>query len=249
MAYVSSSEVGIRELADKAQDIEHDRLVLARKMSRSKRAMNPNNFNADGTCKKNARRWKKSKRYIKSMLKLKELYRKQRVIRKQQHEMLANHLISLGDCFYVEDMNFHKLQSRTKQKKKEPGKKSKRTRRFGIQVTNRAPGMFLRILDQKLGYLGRSLIRIDTVHAKASQFCHTAQRYVKKKLSCRWNIIEGRKVQRDMYSAFLIMNINDDLKTFDLTKCNSRYQSFLRLHDKEVTRLKGRKNLSCVGIK
>ena len=51
-----------------------------------------------------------------------------------------------------------------------------------------------------------------------------------------------------MYSAFLIMNITDDLKSFDIDKCNERFDNFYRLHNLEVNRLKGHKNLSSIAI-
>ena len=55
-------------------------------------------------------------------------------------------------------------------------------------------------------------------------------------------------VQRDIYSAFLIMNISNDWKSFDIDKCNERFENFYRLHNLEVDRLKGHKNLSSIAI-
>ena len=92
------------------------------------------------------------------------------------------------------------------------------------------------------------LIEINTFEAKASQFNHLDKTYAKKSLSQRWNNFDGIKVQRDMYSAFLIMNIADDLKSFDIDKCNERFDNFYRLHNLEVDRLKGHKNLSSIAI-
>lgn len=48
--------------------------------------------------------------------------------------------------------------------------------------------------------------------------------YVKKRLSERWNDMNGCKIQRDLYSAFLIMNAKDHLKNVlrhgkDLSDC------------------------------
>lgn len=56
------------------------------------------------------------------------------------------------------------------------------------------------------------------------------------------------KFQRDMYSAFLIMNTNNDLESFNIEKCNNRFDNFKRLHDVEVDRLRGNKNLSSIAI-
>lgn len=52
----------------------------------------------------------------------------------------------------------------------------------------------------------------------------------------------------EYYSAFLIMNISNDLKSFDIDKCNKRFENFYRLHNLEVDRLKEHKNLSSIAI-
>ena len=92
------------------------------------------------------------------------------------------------------------------------------------------------------------LFEINTYKAKASQFNHFDGTYKKKSLSQRWNDFNGMKIQRDIYSAFLIMNINNDLESFDINKCNDRFDNFKKLHDLEVNRLKGNKNLSSIAI-
>ena len=108
--------------------------------------------------------------------------------------------------------------------------------------------MLLTIIARNLGYYGEKLIEINIFEAKASQFNHFDGTYVKKPLSQRWNNFNGIKIQRDMYSAFLIMNISDDLKSFDIDKCNERFENFYRLHNLEVNRLTGKKNLSSIAI-
>ena len=55
-------------------------------------------------------------------------------------------------------------------------------------------------------------------------------------------------MQRDMYSAFLIMNVNEDLKSFNIAKYNERFAKFYELPEGEVARLKGNKNLSSIAI-
>lgn len=61
-------------------------------------------------------------------------------------------------------------------------------------------------------------------------------------------IRNGIKIQRDLYSAFLIMNTASDLKSFNIDKCNERFNNFYKLHNKEVKRLTGHKNLSSIAI-
>ena len=251
IAIASKSDVKIFELADRVQNIENQKKKLLREMDRSRRATNPDNYNEDGIIKKQGNKkviWNKSNHYIKYQNELKELYRKQADIRKYQHECLANYIISLGNKVYVEKMNFAGLQKRAKNTEKNEKGKFKRKKRFGKSLANKAPSMLLTIIDRKLGYYGEKLIKINTFEAKASQFNHFDGAYTKKSLSQRWNYFNGIKVQRDLYSAFLIMNINDDLKSFDIDKCNKRFENFYQLHNLEVDRLTGKKNLSSIAI-
>lgn len=251
IAISSQSDVKILELADRVQNIENQKQKLLRKMDRSRRATNPNNYNEDGTIKKQGNKkvvWNKSNHYKKYQNELKELYRKQADIRKYQHECLANYIISLGNKIYVEKMNFTGLQRRAKNTEKNDKGKFKRKKRFGKSLANKAPSMLLAIIDRKLKYFGEELIEINTYEAKASQFNHFDETYTKKSLSQRWNDFNGLKIQRDMYSAFLIMNIADDLKSFDINKCNERFKKFYQLHNIEVDRLSGKKNLSSIAI-
>lgn len=251
VAISSQSDVKILELADRVQNIENQKQKLLRKMDRSRRATNPDNYNEDGTIKKQGNKkvvWNKSNHYIKYQNELRELYRKQADIRKYQHECLANYIISLGNKVYVEKMNFAGLQKRAKNTEKNNKGKFKRKKRFGKSLANKAPSMLLTIIDRKLGYCDEKLIEINTFEAKASQFNHFDGTYTKKTLSKRWNDFNGIKIQRDMYSAFLIMNISDDLKSFDIDKCNERFENFYRLHNLEVNRLTGKKNLSSIAI-
>ena len=251
VAISSQTDVKIFELADRVQNIENQKRKLLRKMDRSIRATNPNNYNEDGTIKKQGNKkviWNKSNHYIKYQNELKEVYRKQADIRKYQHECLANYIVSLGNKVYVEKMNFAGLQKRAKNTEKNDKGKFKRKKRFGKSLANKAPSMLLNIINRKLNYFGKKLIEIDTFEAKASQFNHFDGTYTKKSLSQRWNDFNGIKIQRDLYSAFLIMNIADDLKNFDISKCNERFENFYRLHNLEVERLTGKNNLSSIAI-
>lgn len=117
-------------------------------------------------------------------------------------------------------MNFAGLQKRAKKTEKNDKGRFKRKKRFGKSLANKAPSMLLTIIDRKLRYYGKKLIEINTSEARASQFNHFDGTYKKKSLSQRWNDFDGLKIQRDMYSAFLIMNINDNLKSFNIDKCN-----------------------------
>lgn len=240
LAISSDSNVKLIELADRVQNIENQKRRLQRYMDRSKRANNPNNFNPDGTIKKQGRKkvtWIKSNRYLKAQAKVRELFRKQADIREYQHQCLSSYIISLGDVIKVEDMNFKGLQRRTKKTEKNAKGKFKKKKRFGKSLANKAPAKLLTLIDSKLKFFGTHLIKVNTREVKASQYNHIDEQCKKKKLSQRWNYLNGAKVQRDMYSAFLIKHVDDDLKTINKHDCDNDFEQFLLMHDLEVQRL------------
>lgn len=251
IAISSNTDVKLLILADKVQNIEDEKRRLSRKMERSRRAANPENYNEDGTIKKQGSKkviWNKSNHYVKYQNQLKELYRKQADVRKYQHECLANYIVSLGRNIYIEQMNFAGLQKKAAKTEKNDSGKFKRKKRFGKSLANRAPAMLMTIINRKLACYELELIEINTFKAKASQFNHMTGEYHKKSLSQRWNDLNGIKIQRDLYSAFLIMNISDDLESFDIEKCNDRFDNFKMLHDIEIQRLSSPATLSSMGI-
>ena len=245
VAIVSKNTAKLLELADKAQGQKNKKRLLLRKLDRSRRAMNPENYNPNGTIVAGRKLWKKSKRYLRTQYKLKALMRKQKDIRKYQHECLANYVASLGNVAYVEDMNFKALQRRSKETTKTKTGKYRCKKRFGKSLGNRAPAMFLEILSRKI-----NVVKINTIEARASQYNHITHEYKKKPLSKRWTIVGDYKIQRDLYSAFLIMNINEDLKTFSEEKCNDRFNTFVEQHNLEIDRLRNskRKFLTSMGV-
>ena len=65
--------------------------------------------------------------------------------------------------------------------------------------------------------------------------------------------VSGIRGFLQVYSAFLIMNVNDDLETINKQLCNDTYDNFKILHDEEINRLKqlkanGYKLISSMGI-
>lgn len=243
VAIVSDSCVKLEKLSNTENEYKKLRR-LDRKLERSKRINNPKNYNDDGTVKKGSKRWIYSNRYIKLKQKRKDLYRKLASKRKEYQEILANKIISLGVDIKVETMRFNALQKRAKETtiNKKNGKINKK-KRFGKSLSNNSPSQLLTIIDRKLHYVNCYLKRIDTFEVKASQFNHKTKACVKKKLSQRWNVIDNIKIQRDLYSAFLIQNVCDDLKSINVNLCNEKYDKFVNLHDIEINRLKQLKEM------
>ena len=255
MAVTSENKVLLEELAPTLQNIDRKIFILNRKLDRSRRASNKDNYNADGTIKKGKKTWIKSKNYSKLILKRRDLYRKQAVLRDQSHNELANKILKLGDEFRIEKVSYKGLQKRAKKtEKSELTGKFKSKKRFGKSLSNRAPAKFIEILSRKLAYFNLKLKYINTSKVKASQFNHIDGTYTKKSLSARWNNIDGNKVQRDIYSSFLIKNTTNSLDKVNVELCNKTFKSFLKLHDEVINNIKNekhlrnRKILKCFGI-
>jgi putative transposase len=252
LAIVSEQEVKLLELAEGLSVEESKKRILQRKLDRQRRANNPAKYNADGTINKsNQEKWIQSENYKKTRKEVGEMSRKAADKRRLAHNQLANYILSLGLDVRVETMSFRGLQA--KAKKTEVSEKTgrfKRKKRFGKSLANRAPSMLLSIIDNKLKYCGLSLKRIDTAKVKASQFEHFTQTYVKKKLSKRWNHFEQGDVQRDLYSAFLIMNTRDNLCEIDVGRANKTWNQFFNQHEQEMERMKqlNKKQLSSIGL-
>jgi len=203
IAISSKKEVKLLELCPEVENIEHKKMIILRKLDRQRRANNPNNYNENGTVKKGVKLiWLKSNKYSKTQNELREIQRKQACIRKQSHEKLANYILSLGDRILVEKMNYKGLQNRSKETTihAKTGKFNSK-KRFGKSLANKAPSMFLTILDNKLKWHNKELYKINTYTVKASQYNHFDDQYSKKELSQRWNNLNGFKIQRDCYSS------------------------------------------------
>ena len=253
IAWSSPTEVRLAELAAGIKRNHAEKTALQRKLDRSRRAANPQNYNPDGTVRRGIRlRWVKTKHYLRLEGRIRELERKNVDIRKYEHICLANHILSLGNEVYIEDMNFKGLQGRAKETKLDKNGRYARKKRFGKSLASRAPSMFVKILDNKLKTAGGHLYTVNTRTFKASQYDHTADEYRKKTLGQRWNHLKnGDKIQRDLYSAFLLMNSSPTLEEPDKKLCRKTYPQFASLHDAEMERLnsESKPHLSSMGIR
>ena len=253
IAIVSAKQAHLWELADRV-NANHDRMLrLQRKMDSRRRSMNPENYNKDGTIRRGIRlRWTQSKRYRKLAGQVRELQRKNADIRKYQHICLANYILTLGSEIYVEDMDYRAMQRRARKTEKNRNGRFKRKKRFGKSLANKAPSMFLTILDTKLQQAtGSGLRRVNKWSFRASQYDHLSQKYTRKTLGTRnFTLDNGDHVQRDLYAAFLIMNADATLSQPDQQRCEQTYPAFIILHNQELNRIQAenKPHLSSFGI-
>ena len=79
---------------------------------------------------------------------------------------------------------------------------------------------------------------VDKYNYRASQYNHLTNEYSKPLLSERVKNIWNNKIQRDLYSAYLLLNHNEDLKTIDRKKCIENFNTFLEKHNQLISELK-----------
>lgn len=182
IAYTADKNVGLKNLAERGTSIlenERKERLLNRAMDRSRCAVNPENYNEDGTIKKGKKIWKKSKRYLKKQQKYKNLCRKNAVNRHLSINEDVNYLRSIGDVFITEPKNAKKLQKRAKNTTKNSKGKFNKKKRFGKSIKNRCPGYFQAQVERKFTSTGGKYIEVPNNY-KASQYDHTTNEYIPK---------------------------------------------------------------------
>ena len=238
VAISSDEEVGLLKLSETEQETRKIR-ILQRSLDRKRRMANPDNYDKNGRVKKKRKEWKLSKNYFKELKKLKEAYRKKKVKDNQYKNILVKSILSQGDTIKTEKTSVNSWKRRTKKAaiNKSNGKNVSK-KRFGKAVSSNAPGTLKRKLEEKLSYYGKELIEINSFKTKPSQFNHIKQEFKKCSLEVRFKELEkGIVVQRDLYSAFLIKNV-ENLSEYNMEKINRQFEKFYVNQMKEVERIK-----------
>ena len=110
-------------------------------------------------------------------------------------------------------------------------KKCKKKKRFGRSILHRCPGAFQADLKKKFG------TGYHEVHRKfrASQYDHVLNDYIKKKLSARWHVLpDGKRIQRDIYSAFLMYCSDETYTRSERNRCLKEFDTFYEKHEKLI---------------
>ena len=194
IAYFSEREVGFLEVAMGVKNYDQVIQVLLRKMDRSKRVTNPQNFNDDGTCKKGTKHWKFSNNYLKLKSELQEIYRCMAQTRKRDHGTLANYLLQLGGTIKIEKNSYRSFQ-----------------RNFGKSTQRHGMGEFVSTIKRKAASADLVVEELNAYELKMSQYDPMTDTYTKKPLKQRWHRVGETNtiVQRDVFSAFLACHVTD----------------------------------------
>lgn len=212
LAVVTEDTAAVYDLPEKDRGLEKKKRKLLQYMERSRRSMNPDNYLPDGRIRPGSSGWIYSRHYRKAKLEYGEICRKQSVLQKQEQYRLAREISSYGNRFFVENLDFAKLG---------------RIKPNGVYMSGTAPGEFLRILEYKLSQQEKQLYRILPFLVKASGFNHHTGTYQKMPLKKSWRIVDGQKVEKNLYSAFLLSNLAEDMQSFDLERCAERFPKFV----------------------
>ena len=188
IAYFHEHHAAIVEVAPSVDMQESKNRLLQRRIDRSRRANNPDNYNPDGTVKNGSSKWITSNRGRKLLAKLAEHHRRLAATRKRDHGTLVNDLLQIGGTIKIEKNSYRSYQ-----------------RNFGRSTNRTGIGEFVEHLKRKAESAGCEVIELNAYKLKMSQYDPPTDTYRKKPLKERWHRWgnTGTLVQRDAMSAFL----------------------------------------------
>lgn len=244
---------------DEVARIDYKIACIQRHLDRSQREVNPDCYNADGTYIKGKKLTNFSNSYKKSRHQIKYLKHSRSITLKNWQRKFANELIQkYGLEIRIEKIDFAEMAKRLKETERQEHEsrvkdsrgnkkyvhKYKRKKQFGNLIENYAPAQLVSLINARLKKFGTELQYIDTSKVKASQYNHITDTYEEKTLSQRWNRFDnGIRIQRDLYSAFIIQHTTDDLAGIDRNACLEDFDDFKAMHDKCIDKIKN------IGIK
>lgn len=206
VAYVADRNAGLLPFAEKVPTFSREITALQRKMQRSQRINNPDNYEPDfnsrkgrktvtkkGKVKKGKRKWNKSKRYIKLASRKRELERRKAAYAQSQNRARVNDILRNGNQIKAEKVSVKGWQ-----------------KRYGKAISAKSPGFFQSELKRKAESAGGSFTTFSTRKTALSQTHLTGER-IKKSLSERIHHDQtGVTMHRDLFSAFLARYVEEN---------------------------------------
>ena len=212
VAFVANYKAGLLPFADKVPTFEREIKALQRKMQRSQRMHNQDNFESDfgkrvgnkivrkkGKVKKGKKQWIRTRNYRRIATKKAELERRKAAYAKSQNRKLVNEILRHGNQIKTEKLSikgWHK--------------------RYGKAISAKSPGYFQSELKRKAESAGGYFLTFSTQKTALSQ-THLDGTRIKKSLSQRVHKdATGFVMHRDLFSAFLSRCVyNDSLSLWD----------------------------------
>ena len=220
VAFVANNKAGLLPFAEKVPTFEREIKALQRKMQRSQRMHNPNNFEPDfekkvgnkivrkkGKVKKGKKKWIKTINYRRIQAKKAELERRKSSYTKSQNRRLVNEILRHGNQIKTENVSIKCWQ-----------------KRYGKAISVKSPGFFQSELKRKAVSeacakrinAGGYFLTFSTQKTALSQI-HLDGTRIKKPLSQRVHKdVTGFVMHRDLFSAFLSRCVyNNKLSLWD----------------------------------
>ncbi len=208
IAFVGDNKAGLLPFAENVPNIQKEIRCLQRKMERSRRSNNPENYHPDFKAKKGRKivikkgnsikgkqAWNKSKTYHQTAAKKRELERRKTAYAKSQNRKVVNEILRYGNRIKTENVSVKGWQ-----------------KRYGKAIGAKSPGFVQEQLRRKAESANGSFQKFSTRKTALSQ-THLDGTRIKKSLSERvHNDNSGFKMHRDLFSAFLSRHINDEDK-------------------------------------
>ncbi|MBW4631714.1 MAG: transposase [Iphinoe sp. HA4291-MV1] len=206
IAFVGDKKAGLLPFAENVPTLEQEISVLQRKMQRSQRVSNPDNYEPNfwsqvgrktvvkqGKVKKGKRQWKKSANYRKNAQRKRELERRKTAYARSQNRCIVNEILRYGKHIKTEKVSVKGWQ-----------------KRYGKAIFAKSPGFVQSELKRKAEIADGSFTKFSTHKTALSQTHLTGER-VKKSLSERVHYDKtGVAMHRDLFSAYLSRFVNDE---------------------------------------
>ena len=149
------------------------------------------------------------------------LRRKQAKKHKDEINILVKEILGFAWDLISEEMDFNEI------------KKSKEYRSLWKIIQFCTPWLLKSKLEENV-----ELTFVDKYTYRASQYNHLTNEYSKPLLSDRVKKIWENIIQRDLYSAYLLLNHKKNLKEIDRKKCIENFNTFLENHNQLISTLK-----------
>lgn len=230
----------VKELMSKEANIN-------RKMARSRRATNPDNYKENGVTKdkKDIVDWVYSKNYNKLKTRKEKISKKFYDTRDISENKILQEILAMGNTFIFEYSSgmVKSWQRRESKTLKDENGNFLKKKRYGKSVMNSAPSAFIQKLKRNVEWLGGTLIEINPYTYGATGFDHTAigtdKEFVKHDVAERTvTLSNGVTHSRDFHSCFNIMYANPNVKKeknknyrnlYDVEKMNKEYENFKKI--------------------
>lgn len=212
MTAVSAEEIWKTRIPRSSDELERQRKELARRLERSRRTNNPENYEKNGRVRKGVFLWRQSINYRNLIKEYAEILRMQKVLRDERQRQCMERLLKMGDSFVFEEFSYQSMKY------------------GGRKVEDAAPASFFRRFRWKAERQGRICYPVDALQARSSSMNHSTGEAEKLPASQTSRRIEGYEIERQCYGAFLLRHIDPENNRIHIESCRKDFPQFLELY-------------------